>query len=583
MPYAYLVTATDPAGGTVAFSLTASPAGATLAGGALSWTPAAAQSRVSNMFTVTATTTSGGTATQSWTVTPSGTITVNLINTFWTASGPQQIAGSFSVGAAVVPNEDGSVIVIAGSFTAPGVFSITGVPAGYFWLTTGINLTNIFDAFWTSSSTIDLGKDIPGAQTALTTEQNTTFNFDIGGLDPLAAPGPVAVSTPTFLMSPATEATSVSGTTTVDSETDWSKVDTVFLLQYGSSSTQPLNFWALGPALIVSNPGYTNGGTNTLTGTLQASPQASLNLSVPGSEWASLFKNVGPSVAQDAGSWFSVSAEPFITGRNQSPNLLAQGLPLVTASVGVTGPSVLFPNFCLNGTEPGGSITDEPPIVNDENFGTVNYGDQFPDSWTRAVAFCQDAEVQLSVAGSPGTSFPMVLPFGVAVAPSSSPSLAPLAEPVLNPTVNGANLFMESTSNSTAVTLSWSAPQGTAPFGYRIAVLAQTPIANGVQYAVAGEFGTAKTSATLPPLTAGQAYVFVITTAVDAAANMETSPWRSALPTGFANVISAPVTISSSATTPAIHGNAKVFADLFRHQGKIVASSAATQPKPASR
>src|SRR5271170_6345670 len=55
--YAYMVTATDSAGGTVAFSLSASPARATLNGGALSWTPAAVQSRVSNMFTVTASTT----------------------------------------------------------------------------------------------------------------------------------------------------------------------------------------------------------------------------------------------------------------------------------------------------------------------------------------------------------------------------------------------------------------------------------------------------------------------------------------------------------------------------------------------
>jgi len=38
------------------------PTGATLSGNSVSWTPTAAQSRISNSFAVTATTTSGGTA-----------------------------------------------------------------------------------------------------------------------------------------------------------------------------------------------------------------------------------------------------------------------------------------------------------------------------------------------------------------------------------------------------------------------------------------------------------------------------------------------------------------------------------------
>ena len=79
--YAYQLAAIDPAGGSVTFSLTSSPTGATLSGNSITWTPTAAESRVSNSFTATATTTSGGTASQSWTVTPGGTITVNWVNT----------------------------------------------------------------------------------------------------------------------------------------------------------------------------------------------------------------------------------------------------------------------------------------------------------------------------------------------------------------------------------------------------------------------------------------------------------------------------------------------------------------------
>jgi hypothetical protein len=326
----------------------------------------------------------------------------------------------------------------------------------------------------------------------------------------------------------------------------------------------------LGPARTVSNPGFTEGGTNPIVETLQASPQASLNVTVPGSQWEALFNNVGPLAAVAAGSWLSVSAELFITGRNQSPDPFALNLPMVTAPPGNLGPPQLFPDFCLNGSAaPLGLPAIQPAILTDESLGALDYGDPFPSSWTRAVAFCQTAAVLIPVVGSPETFLPFFLPYGVAVPPSSSPALAPIAEPVVNPTINGASLFTESTIDTTVMTLSWSAPQGTVPFGYRIIAFTQTPIQNGVQYSSAGEFGTAKTSVTLPPLTAGQTYVFIITTAVDAAANMETSPWRSALPTGFANVISAPVTISSGATTPAIHGDAKAFAELFRHKGKV--------------
>jgi hypothetical protein len=586
--YSYQVAATDPAGGTVSFTLTSAPASATLSGNALSWTPAATQSRVSNRFTVTATTTSGGSGTQSWSVTPTGTITVSVMNTNWTSTGPQTSPDGFPLGSAIVPNGDGSFTVIPGSFTAPGIFSIPTVPAGYYWLASGINLTGLFDAIWTSSSRVDLGRDIPGPPTALTTKQSTTFNFNIAGLAPTSTSSLVDVSTdfppilaPGFLLSPAPEATTASGTTTVDGIVDWSKVDTVFLTQYEPASLGSLNLLELGSALTLSNPAFVDGGTNAITETLQSSPQASLSVSVPGSQWVALSSNVGPSAAAASGSWLSISAEPFVIGVNQSPDPFALNLPLVTVPPFEIGPPQLFPDFCLNGpADPLGIPSTQPPILTDENFGVLSYSDPFPPSWTRAVAFCQSVAVLIPVVGSLETFFPFELPYGVAVPPSSSPSLAPLAEPVQNPTLNGASLFTESTINTTLVTLTWSAPQGATPYGYRITAFTQTPLAGGVEYASAGEFATAKTSVTLPPLSAGQAYVFIITTAVDAAANMETSPWRSALPTGFANVISAPVTISSGASMPTIHGDAKLFAELSRRRGKAFTPGFASRPAP---
>ena len=586
--YSYSITATDPAGGTVSFALTTGPAGAAVSGNSLSWTPAAAQSRLSNGFTVTATTSEGGSATQSWTVTPAGTITASTIETFWTPTGPQMFADTFVVGAAFVPNPDGSITVIQGSFTSPGVFSIPNVPAGYYWLVTGLNLTNFSDALWTSSSTVDLGRDLPGPLPALTTQQNTTFNFNLTGLDATSTPSLIAVSTddfpfnPGFFLTPAAGATSETGSVTIDSSVDWSQVETVFLMQYEPVSLGTMNSVVLGPSLTVPNPGLTVGGTNTITETLVSSPQTSLDLNVPGSLWAPLFNNVGPSAATPIGSWLSVSAEPFVTGRNQSPDPLSSNLPLVNPAPFVNlSQATLLPDFCLNGTAvPIPVATSQPSVLTDQDFGILDYGDPFPSTWTRAVAFCQTAEVTIPVVGSPGLSVPLLLSDGVAVPPSSSPSLAPLAGPVLNPTVNGASLFVTSTINTTAVTLNWATPPGTTPFGYKINEFIQTPIPNGAEYLGAGEFSTAKTSVTLPPLTAGNTYIFVITTAVDGAAIMETSPNRSALPTAFATIVSAPITVSSGAKATAIRGNVKAFAELSRQRMKIPGTRFSSKPSP---
>jgi fibronectin type III domain protein len=574
--YTYQVTASDPAGSAITYALTSAPTGATISGNTVNWTPTGAQSRVSNSFTVTATT-SGGSATQSWTVTPTGTITINSFNTNWTSSGPVQFPGGFPMGAAVIPNADGSFTVLPGSASSPGVFTIPNVPAGYFWLTTGINLSGFSNSIWTSSGTIDLGQDIPGPSTALTTAQNTTFDFDLSGLDATTPASLVEIATdsslaPIFYLNPSPAATTVSWSSTANSPVDWSKIDTAFLMQYEPLSLGSLNTLVLGPELTLSSPGFTNGGTNAVTETLSATPQTSINLSIPGSQWMPLFNNVGPTAAVAAGSWLSISAEPFVVGRNQSPDPFFPNLPLVTPNpVPGLGSITLGQNFCLNGTAALGIFSIlplEPAMVSDQDFGVLAFGDPFPSTWTRALAFCQTVELLMPVAGSAQAYAPFNLGYGVAVAPSSSPSLAPLAEPVQNPMINGTNLFTQTTVTTTAVTLSWSAPQGAKPYGYRISALIQTPLTNGVQYGPGGEFGTAQTSASLPPLTAGKTYVFVITTEVDGSANMETSPYHSSLPTAFAQIVSAPITISADATTPSVHGDAKMLETLSQSHSK---------------
>jgi len=215
----------------------------------------------------------------------------------------------------------------------------------------------------------------------------------------------------------------------------------------------------------------------------------------------------------------------------------------------------------------------EPAVLTDLNFGTLQYGDPFPSNWTRELAFCQSVTLPFQVGSQ---SFPIALNYGMTVAPST-PTLAPLAQPVVNPTINGSNLFTTTSVNNTVGTLSWSTANGTSPFGYTVCVFQVIPVQNGLELLVAGNYSTAQTSMTLPPppLTAGNTYIFVIITEVDGVANMQTSPYRSQLPTAFATVMSAQVAISAGASGPQLRGDPKVLKRFLQPQGncyRMVAS-----------
>ena len=572
--YTYTLEATDPSGGTVTFSLTTAPSGATLSGSTINWGPTAAESRVSNSFTAKATTSSGGSATQSWTVTPTGTVTVNWVNTEWTPTGPVQVPGPAGlIPSALVPQPDGSLELLSGTLASPGVYNIGQVPGGYYWLVQGAppGLTLPPTAFWTNSSTFDLGRDNLGALTgALGSSENITLDFNLSGLDPSATPGVVGFLTdnppvPPLYLTPTAGQSTLSTSVSLSSRIDWTTVNTGFLGQYEPLSLGSLNSLALGPELTVPNLALTNGTANSISGTLAASPSASLNLTIPGSQWQALFQNVGPAPVTPAGSWLSVAAEPYVIGVNAKPQLFAPSVGAVLYLV-QPDPASGVP-FALSAcpSQPFFlSAGIEPAVVTDQNYGTLPYGDPFPSNWTRELAFCQSVTIPFSVGSG---TFPMALNYGVTVDPSH-PTLAPLAGPVLNPTIDGSNLFTTTSENNTAVNLSWSAPSGTSPYGYTVYVFQVIPMQNGFELLVAGNYSTAQTSVTLPPVTAGNTYLFLIITEVDGVASMETSPYRSQLPTAFATVMSAQVGISAGASGPQLRGDPKQLKRFLHPEGQ---------------
>ncbi len=560
------------ASGGATFALTTAPAGATLNGDTINWTPTASQSRMSNAFTVTATS-SGGSAQQSWYVVTGGIIVVSQLDTYWTPSGPQQIPNQASTPQAIVPQPDGSVVLLAGTQVAPGVYNIAGVPAGYYWLALGSPITSV-EGFWTQSSTVDLGRDIAGMPIGTTdNQQTTTFVFNLNGLDPALPPGVVGFTPDNLVSSFPLNLTPPAGSQTlttsinVNSAADFTTMNTAFLMQYepvslSSSGNVTLNNLLLGPELGLSNLTLTNGGTNPITGTLSSSPQASLTLSIAGSQWLPLMNNIGPGpfAPSPVGSWLSIAAEPYVVGVNANPSPTGPNLFLVQSNPGNNVPLTGDP---CPGT-PLSVYAVPPTILTDQNFGTLQYGDPFPPAWTRAMSFCQQAVVQIPI-GIAFLNFP--LNFGAAVAPSNSP-VAPLAFPVVNPTINGGSLYTAATLNTTVMTLSWDPSGPISPYGYTVYVLEESQSGGTFVLAEVGAYTTALPSVMLPPLLPDATYLFVITSNADGVANVETSPLRSQLPTGVASVVSAPITIPAGTMPPQLRGDAKLWQRLQHPQGE---------------
>lgn len=546
-PYGYQLAASGTA---VTFSLSKAPTGATLSGNTLSWTSTAQQSRTPNSFTVTATASGGTSATQSWTVTPSGTIHISRIDTLWNESGSTSLpfdwgALIFPV-AALVQQQDGSFQSLSGTAGANGTFEIPNVPAGYYWLRLGPQ-----DTYWTSSSSFDVGRDLFGLTANPTTPTNSTtyVNFSFTSLDPTAAPSQLQFDTLeaqlSYFASTNPGSTTFVGGLEAGGNLDYSGLKTAFVRQYEPAAFGSVDGYVLGPALTLSNLSLTTGGHNTISGALNPTVPASINLSVKGSAWAPLFDDIAPTTTTAMAGSFYLSVQPYIAA--DGPNVLDLNpidLIWTGASIiaGISPTPVLSPIPVF--TSISGPCLANQPLTTDVEAGTVQYSDPYPSAWRRIFRVCQSASVDIPMPG--GTTQSITL---ANTQTTSVPTAAvkPLISAVQNPRINGADLFNAATINGT-VTLSWDPPAVGTPFGYSVAIMSPTTLPDGkVEYGPATTLSTAKTSMIVPPdlLRSGQTHLFVITSLVDGNANMETSPHRSSLPTASAQLVSAPVTITN--------------------------------------
>jgi hypothetical protein len=591
--YAYQIAATDPTGGAVSFALASGPAGATVSGNTLTWTPTPEESRTADSFRITATTAEGGTASQAWSVTPVGTVRISRVDTFWSVDGSITLPFDWTKSpwavaevAALVPQADGTFQKLTGTGSSDGTFAIPNVPSGYYWLRISPDAT-----YWTSTSNFDFGGNIVGPKKFSVTPgvQRTTIDLSVSGLDPWAT-GDLLDFVPNsplgFAAAGPIPPGATSGTVgqSLMSNIDFSAITSAQLMQYEPLQIGSLSALSLGAEGAVSNLSISNGATNNISGTLSASPKSSLNLNIQGSAWATLFNNAAPGAVTPYDTAFGMTAQFYYTGGLPRPGPLFGGGGAATlfGTTFAPGPFVLLGGgLPLPGCSDIIFVTDssilpimaQPPILTDQNLGAFQYGDPFPQSWIRPFEYCQRGLVRIT---EPGTSTPItfVLTDGQHTAAPTGP-VTPIMGTVQNPMINGQSLFTANTLSTNVVNLSWTAPNSqVAPAGYVVQLFVRMTLPGGTAgFGTFGRITTAKTSATLPyPLAAGQGFFVTISAEADGHANFETSPMRSSLPTASAGVISAWMTMSGS--TPAL---ARENSILFKPTPYVV-----TVPQPAN-
>jgi hypothetical protein len=208
-----------------------------------------------------------------------------------------------------------------------------------------------------------------------------------------------------------------------------------------------------GPALVLNSLTINNGGTTTFAGALAAMNPQSIGLNIKGSQWATKFQNVGPSAAVGDYFWTVVIRNPFLTDRN------------------LVGPYYFF-NLVGPGTNPLMEWEGNGGLV-DTNVGSATFTDPFPSAWPLVSMADYESYVSIPMPGGQSIDFTILNWYGAPGLPSGG--FAPLMSPVQNPLINGASLFTAATSNTTAVTLSWSAPTDLTAYGYCVTALQYDP------------------------------------------------------------------------------------------------------------
>ena len=570
----------------ITYSLTSGPAGASISGDTLTWTPTPAELVMPSTFDVKASDKLGSEIAQSWTVTPLRAVTLKIVDYFWSPGG-SSAASLPPIPAPVGALVPGLAKPLPAYLSADGTYyTIYHVPAGYYWLEAGPT-----EKYWTNTNTFDVGTDYVGAQL----DGNATampVTFTGLKLDPDGFTGGEAIwvgqANANSWFAPATQpgsgATSFTDSDSIPARTlpALTAADDSYVLEY--EWNDPGSTYYEGLSLTYSKAEAAGTSYSTpITGSLTAAP-TTVTLDALMSGWSSLVP-VGEPVQADGKSttFFGTYmwAQPYtkypmaaIGGGMPSCIMGSANVPCSGSYAGYNGwPSgsgpepatitnaprnnrvdgnpgplyVAWAERCQASTTPGEDNCEG--AVNDD-LVTLSFATPFSSSWPYVVWSQQELSVPVAGASQLFTAYSnsAYAWSSASTVPTSTFTLQPAVETVTSPKINGAD-FYTSSSPSKPLILSWTAAKtngGARLAGYDVTVYS-IPTGSNPWGDLLAKLYTTGTSLTVPTglLPAGS-YVFVIESVADASASLTASPYRSSYPKGTAQAVSAAVTISGS-------------------------------------
>jgi len=190
----------------------------------------------------------------------------------------------------------------------------------------------------------------------------------------------------------------------------------------------------------------------------------------------------------------------------------------------------------------GYSIQNGPITTDFAASQAIPYGDPFPTLWTRFLECRQVGTVQVIAPGaSSGTTFDIGASTTTTALPTANSPLTPLQAAPTTLTINGASLAQQQDAVGTTPTIGWQDPSGAG--NYRASLYQLTNQGGATVKTIVFSLTTTTTSFQVPPgvLTPGNAYVAVVD-AINEPLDLSTTPFKYALPVGFAATLSSPFT-----------------------------------------
>jgi hypothetical protein len=429
--------------------------------------------------------------------------------------GPVPIDLSIRTIAALVPNGTGSYTTIPGTGTSAGTFTVPNVPYGYYLLQLGGRY------LWTKNTLVNADYDQAYRSSAVTADPATTLTFNLRNHNRWQTYDVLELadtSAGAFELFPGgTEGqTTFAGTFPYSSNlNDSTQGDKTYLLQESTQYAGGYRLLVASSYFLPSSFTQVDAADTQLTGRFTSiQPNQSFRFNVNGADLAAatLAANPGAAIANTA-----IALDVF-------PGSMARGWIVST-------PDLV--SYDLNG--------DAPPFTANVDLGEVNYGNPYPSSFTLFILYQYSAQTSYL---APGASSPAVITSYAAgntiALPTATKPLRLMVGPVQRPAVGGADFLANQSGLGLMPTIHWKPPNVGIAHAYQVLVY-QVTNTDGITAATTiARLQTQGTSITIPPnvLTAGQAYVFQITTIYRPGVNVAANPYTLGPIAAGADVIS---------------------------------------------